>query len=269
MLVGFIAGFRGRLVAVGEFTEFAVKTIGGFFASLIRPRTWRLLPPQMYIVGVLSVPVVVITGVFVGMVLAVQAYAQFASLGMESHLGILVNVAVVRELGPVLAATMLAGRVGGAVTAELGTMRVTEQIDALRVMGTDPIRYLSVPRFWSCFLMVPVLTAYTDITGILGGWLVAVKIYNVPAEQYTSIGFMNTELWDLSTGLAKSFFFGATIGLFSCYKGFTCGPGAGGVGKACTEAFVLSFVAILVENFLLAIFFKEIYDGIWGYRPVL
>jgi phospholipid/cholesterol/gamma-HCH transport system permease protein len=256
-----------RLEAVGEFAIFAGRTLAGFFASLLNPRSWRLLPAQMYAIGVLSVPVVMITGLFVGMVLAAQAYAQFASLGMETHLGILVNIAVVRDLGPVLAATMLAGRVGGAVTAELGTMRVTEQIDALRVMGTDPIRYLSVPRFFSCFLMVPVLTAYTDITGIMGGYIVAVKIYSVSADQYTGIGFAATEFWDLSTGLVKSLVFGATIGLFSCYKGFTCGPGAGGVGKACTESFVLSFVAILVENFLLAIFFKEIYDGIWGYKP--
>jgi len=259
----------GAVASFGDFIHFSAQALEGFALSLVNPRTWRLLPAQFLTIGVLSVPVVLITGLFVGMVLGVQTYAQFAQLGLASQLGAMINSSVVRELGPVLAATMLAGRVGGAVTAELGTMRVTEQIDALRVMGADPIRYLTVPRFWACFVMIPLLTAYTDIAGVIGGYLVVVGIYKVGPEDYIHFGLTGTEVFDMATGLVKSCFFGATIGLVSCYKGFNCKPGAAGVGRACTEGFVLSFVAILAEDFFLAVFFKELYEGIWGVKIVL
>ena len=137
------------------------------------------MPPLMYEVGVQSVPVVAVTGGFIGMVMAVEAYNQFKSIGQENRLGAIINLSVVKQIGPVLAAVMLAGRVGGALTAELGTMNVTEQLDALRVMGADPIRYLVVPRFLACVLLTPILTIYSDLLGVLGGWLVSVHVLGI------------------------------------------------------------------------------------------
>ncbi len=158
----------------GAFWTFAGQTLVGIFRGILRRRTWQLLMPQLYEVGCRSLPVILITGAFVGMVLAVQAIEQFRAVGMEERMGAVVNLSVVRELGPVLAGIMLAGRIGGALTAELGTMNVTEQIDALRSMGVDPVRYLVVPRVLACSLLTPFLTLYADFTGCVGGWFVSV-----------------------------------------------------------------------------------------------
>jgi phospholipid/cholesterol/gamma-HCH transport system permease protein len=256
------------VAAVGDFAVFSFWTLVWFAVGIFDPRSWRLLPRQMYQLGVLSVPMVLLTGGFVGAVLAVGSFENFNALGMAERLGTLINGAVVKEIGPVLAATMLAGRVGGALTAELGTMRVTEQIDALRVMGTDPIRYLSVPRFWCCFLMIPFLTAYTDLTGIFGGYVIVVGVYGISPAEYMYNGFQVT-VFEVFVGLVKSLFFGATIGLVSCYKGFNCGQGAEGVGRACTEAFVVSFAAVLAENFVLALIAKEVFVTLYGVQSSL
>ena len=167
-------------------------------------------------------------------------------------MGSVINLSVVKQIGPVLAAVMLAGRIGGALTAELGTMNVTEQLDALRVMGADPIRYLVVPRFLACMLLTPILTIYSDMLGVLGGWLIAVKSLGVADEPYWRYSAQGVDTWQVMEGVVKSFFFGGAIGLISCYKGFTCGSGASGVGRACTESFVTSFIAIIVLNFFFA-----------------
>jgi phospholipid/cholesterol/gamma-HCH transport system permease protein len=184
-------------------------------------------------------------------------------------MGVIVSLSVVRELGPVLAGVMLAGRVGGALTAELGTMRVTEQIDALRSMGSDPIRVLVMPRFLACMLLTPILTLYCDLVGVLGGWLISVPVFDVSNWAYWTYTQRSLEIWDVASGLFKSLFFGAGIGLISCYKGFHCGQGAQGVGKACTEAFVTGFVVILVLDFFLSLFLKGMYEAIWGFKVVL
>jgi phospholipid/cholesterol/gamma-HCH transport system permease protein len=217
----------------------------------------------MNIIGVRSVPVVMITGAFVGMTLAVQAYDQLAGMGLEEHLGVLINVSVVKELGPVLAAVMLAGRVGGALTAELGTMNVTEQIDAIRSMGRDPIRYLIAPRLLACLLLTPALIIYADLLGILGGYFVSVIQFGINNRAYWNFSASGVELWDVSIGIIKGFFFGAAIAITSCYKGFTCKEGAHGVGQACTEAFVASFISILALDFALAVVFKAVYSIFW------
>lgn len=210
-----------------------------------------------------------ITGAFVGMTLGVQAYDQLAGMGLEEHLGVLINVSVVKELGPVLAAVMLAGRVGGALTAELGTMKVTEQIDAVRSMGTDPIRYLVVPRFLACLLLTPVLIIYADLLGVLGGYFVSVIQFGINNRAYWDYSASGVELWDVSIGVIKGFFFGAAIALISCYKGFTCKEGAHGVGQACTEAFVASFISILALDFALAVMFKSIYSIFWPIKSLV
>lgn len=215
-------------------------------------KTIRLLVPQMYEVGVRSVPVVGVVGCFIGMVMAVETHPQFLSIGQETRLGAVITLSVVKQIGPVLAAVMLAGRVGGALTAELGTMRVTEQLDAMRVMGADPVRYLVVPRVLACLLLTPILTIYSDVLGVLGGWFIAVPMLGVPGEPYWQYAAAGVTTWSIMEGVFKSVFFGSAIGLISCYKGFTCKAGAAGVGRACTEAFVASFIAIIVLNFFFA-----------------
>jgi phospholipid/cholesterol/gamma-HCH transport system permease protein len=156
---------------LGNLARFTLRMFGWLFR---RGTRWRLLAPQFYEVGVRSIPVVAITGVFVGMVLAVQIYDQLAGTAAQARAGRLINLSVLREIGPVLAGVMLAGRIGSALAAELGTMKVTEQIDALESLGADPIRYLVVPRFLACFMLIPFLTVYCDALGILGGYAVVV-----------------------------------------------------------------------------------------------
>lgn len=257
------------LTAFGQFWRFCGALFAWMPTTVGRRKDWRLLMPQFYEIGVKTVPVMSTTGIFVGLVLAVQAVEQLRSAGLEEHMGVLVNLSLVRELGPVLAGVMLAGRVGGALTAELGTMNITEQIDALKVMGTDPIRYLVVPRFVACVLLAPILTLYCDLLGSLGGWFVAVMMSNIPAEPYAYFTADAIELWDLMIGLAKSVVFGGAIGLISCYKGFHCKAGAEGVGRACTSAFVTSFIVILVTDFFLAVLFQDLYEALWGFKPLL
>lgn len=254
---------------MGQFARFVWQSMIASLRSCANSRTYPLIWTQMNIIGVRSVPVVMITGAFVGMTLAVQAYDQLAGMGLEEHLGVLINISVVKELGPVLAAVMLAGRVGGALTAELGTMNVTEQIDAIRSMGTDPIRYLVVPRFLACLLLTPVLIIYADLMGIIGGHFVSVIQLGINSRAYWNFSANGVELWDISIGVIKGFFFGAAIAVISCYKGFTCKEGAQGVGRACTEAFVASLISILALNFALAVIFKAIYNTFWQLKSLV
>ena len=261
---------RNALNAIEAFGQFW-RFVGSVFMNLhtgLSKKAMRLLPPLMYEVGVKSIPVVAITGGFIGMVLAVEAYNQFKSIGQENRLGAIIGVSVVKQIGPVLAAVMLAGRVGGALTAELGTMNVTEQLDALRVMGADPVRHLAVPRFITCLALTPILTIFSDILGIFGGWLVSVHglgIAQGPYWYYSQHGVGN---WAIIEGIIKSVFFGGAIGMISCYKGFTCAAGASGVGKACTESFVYSFIAIIMFNFFFARIASEWYVSLYGVQSL-
>ncbi len=247
--------------AVGDVGIFAANTLGWLLWR--RPRRDVLLP-SLYSIGVLSLPVVALTGLFLGMVLAVQSYSQFKALGLQTRLGSVINLSLVRELGPVLAATMLAGRVGSAMAAELGTMRVTEQIDALESMGANPIYYLVVPRFLGCLLLIPLLTLMADFMGVLGGYLYSHLLLGIDYHHYWTNSRAYVDGFDLGMGIFKSFFFGAAIAIVSCHRGFHCDPGAEGVGRAATNAFVHSFVLILVLDLFLGIFL----DDVHGYfRP--
>jgi phospholipid/cholesterol/gamma-HCH transport system permease protein len=259
----------GWLAEFGDFWRFIGRMFTWIPAGLSRWRNLRLLTPQFYEIGTRSVPVILVTGTFVGLVMAVQAFDQLASVGLENRMGVLVNLSVVRELGPVLAGVMLAGRVGGALTAELGTMNVTEQIDALRAMGADPLRYLVVPRFLACLLLTPLLTFYCDVMGAIGGWIVTVLVFNVPSEPYWVYSAEAIARWDLFSGFLKSVFFGGAIGAIACYKGFTCRYGAEGVARACTEGFVIGFIVILILDFFLGLGLKSAYEAIWGFKSVL
>lgn len=227
-----------------------------------RPSKGTLLR-SCYQVGVLSLPVVALTGTFIGMVLAVQSYRQFEVIGLENRLGAVINSSLVRELGPVLAATMLAGRIGGSIAAMLGTMRVTEQIEALSAMGADPVHYLVVPRFLACVVLIPALTLIADFMGIVGGYFYSVVVLGIDHAAYLQNSSDHVTWFDLFSGLLKSVFFGAIIAIISCYRGFKCSPGAEGVGQAATLSFVMSFVLILGTDLILNILLDSFYYSIW------
>lgn len=206
---------------------------------------------QMEEVGVRSFPVVFITASFTGAVLALQSYSAFKRFNAESMMGSLVALSMTRELGPVITGLIVAGRVGSAMAAELGTMRVTEQIDALTTLAVNPVKYLIVPRFLAAAIMLPILTAMADLLGILGGYLVGVKLLNVNAVTYLNSTWQYLDFEDVYGGLFKSFFFGMIIAIVSCYKGFFTFGGAEGVGKATTSAVVISMMLILISDYFL------------------
>ena len=248
------------MTTLGDMAIFSSRVFVWLFSAW--PRKGTILP-NFYHVGVLSLPVVALTGTFIGMVLAVQSFVQFKNLGLESRLGAGINMSLVRELGPVLAATMHAGRGGSAMAAVLGTMRVTEQIDALTSMGANPIHYLVVPRFLACILLIPALTIMADFMGIVGGYFYSVVMLDVDHYQYLNNSRQFVGGWDFFMGIFKSFFFGGTIAIVSCYRGFNCQAGAEGVGRAATAAFVFSFVLILGIDLMLNIFLDAVYTAIW------
>ncbi len=250
----------GAIVEVGGLSEFSFQTVGWLLRR--RPH-WSVLVPNFYAIGVQSVPVVAITGTFIGMVLAVQAYSQFEMMGLATRLGSVINISLVKELGPVLAATMLAGRVGSSMAAELGTMRVTEQIDALSALGTNPINYLAVPRFLACLLLIPLLTLMADFMGVIGGAVVSTQLLGVDSYYYWYHSRQYVGGLDIMAGVFKSYFFGGAIALISCHRGFHSKAGAEGVGKAATEAFVYSFIAILALDFVIGFLWNAAYRMIW------
>lgn len=253
----------------GRFWDFVARMLRWMITGSLRWKNWRIVLPQLYEIGNRTLPVILITGLFVGLVLAIQSYDQLAEAGFEQRMGVLVNLTLVNELGPVLAGVMLAGRIGGALTAELGTMKVTEQIDALRVMGVDPIRHLVVPRFLACLLLTPILTFFCDAIGAMSGWFIAVILKGVPNEPYWYYVKESIEQWDIMVGFIKSLVFGGAIGLIACYKGFHCRAGAEGVGRACTESFVASFIAILVTDFFMATSFQGLYKALYGFKSLI
>ncbi|TVQ60237.1 MAG: ABC transporter permease [Phycisphaerales bacterium] len=246
------------LVRWGRFTRFTAATVDGFFRGVGTWSKWSRLRPQLYFVGTTSIPVLALTGAFIGAILAIEGYLQFASIGQENRLGGVINLSVIKQIGPVLAAIMLAGRVGCSLAAELGSMRVTEQLDAMRAMAADPIRVLVVPRVVACIVMIPPLTVVSNLCGVFGGWVITTQFYDASPDQYWRYTEAFITWFDVANGLIKSVFFGAAIGLIACYKGFTCKPGAEGVGRATTDAFVISFLAIIIMNLLLAKLLNDI-----------
>jgi phospholipid/cholesterol/gamma-HCH transport system permease protein len=269
MLTAIGAGTVSFVNAFGDLSHFGWQMTRWLTPDLWRWRTWARTMPLFYEVGNRTFPVIVVTGTFVGLVLAIQSYDQLKAAGFENRMGVLVTLSLVKELGPVLAGIMVAGRVGGALTAELGTMKVTDQIDAMRVMGVDPIRHLVVPRFLACLLLTPMLTFFCDVFGSLAGWFVAVVLKHVPSSPYWNYIEDSVDTWDIMVGFVKSLVFGGVIGLIACYKGFTCRQGAEGVGRACTESFVQSFIVILITDFFLGTFTSGLYRGIYGFKSVV
>jgi len=238
----------------GFFTQMGrfVQMIGRVFAWTLRPPyDWREWLRQMVRVGVDSIPVVFLTTLFTGMVLALQTFTTLRRFNAENFVGSLVALSMVRELAAVLSGLIVAGRAGSAMGAELGTMRVTEQIDALEVMATDPVHYLVVPRVWATTLMLPLLVGMGNAVGIAGGYLVAVVLMGANPVAYVDNTFQFLELNDLFSGLIKAAVFGFLLAVIGCLQGFYTTGGAEGVGRSTTSAVVVASIAILVADFFL------------------
>ena len=201
-----LAPLAESAVALGDWTLFAARTVRGIFHGSFRRQDLLRISVE---VGVASVGVVAVTGAFVGMVLAVQTYGQFHRIGLDTSLGAVIHLSVVRELGPVFAAVMLAGRIGSAMAAELATMRVTEQLDALACLGVDPVKYLAAPRVIACVVLLPLLTVLADFMGIIGSTLICLHVYQIDAFHYWRHTQEYVKVWDVLTGLGKSVVFGA------------------------------------------------------------
>jgi phospholipid/cholesterol/gamma-HCH transport system permease protein len=242
-LVGFLGGLT---------------TLAGqsFYLACIPPFKYHRILEQAKRAGVESLPISSLIGFFIGMIFAFQTAYLMQRLGSEMYIASIVSLSLVRELGPVITALVVAGRVGAAITAEIGSMQVTEQVDALQAMATNPVKYLVVPRFIALSLMLPLLTLYADIVGILGGWLICVYKLGIPSRLYMNITFEALKGKDLFTGLAKTVFFGMIIAFVSCYEGFNVEGGAEGVGRATMRCVVSSFILIIAADcFFTALFY--------------
>ena len=243
--------FLRWLSELGQVSILAYQTL----YYLLRPpvNAFPLLIKQLATVGVDSLPVVLLTGIFTGMVLTVQGYHQLAELAASGMVGGFVGLSVLKELGPMMTAFVLAGRIGASITAELGTMRVTEQIDALQVMATHPVRYLVVPRFLACVIMLPVLTMFSNVFGIIGGYATAVWLFGVNGTFFLNQVRLVIFTSSIFIGLVKAMSFGIIIAIIACHRGFSIqtAGGAEGVGKATTGSAVQSLVLILVMDFFL------------------
>lgn len=257
-------GIESRAYFLGKKFVDIIGYIGGSFILLGQTIFWIFIPPlkkrqaidQMNKIGVDSLPIVLLTSLFTGMVLALQSAYQMQKMSSEMYIASLVSLSMVRELGPVLTALVVAGRVGAAITAELGTMKVTEQIDALETLATNPIKYLVVPRFLALFIMLPLLTVYADMIGILGGYIIGVFKLHITPRMYMRMTYQPLVFKDVFTGLIKSVIFGMIIAIVACFQGMKTEGGAEGVGKSTTQAVVISFVMIIAADcFITALFY--------------
>lgn len=250
---------------IGRFWLWVFEEIGRFFILLWKSSRWifrgsiewKQLVKQMVQVGVDSIPVVFLTSMFTGMVLALQTYSGFQRFHAEGYVGSVVALSMLRELAPVLTALMVAGRAGSAMAAELGTMRVTEQIDAMQALATDPVQYLVLPRVLASIVMLPFLVVMADAIGIYGGYLISVNLLGANPVIYVNNTFQFLELDDLTSGLFKAAVFGLLISMIGCQKGLYTTGGAEGVGRSTTQAVVFASLSILLSDFFLTkILFK-------------
>jgi phospholipid/cholesterol/gamma-HCH transport system permease protein len=247
------------LEAIGRALLRVLEELGRFFQMLGQTAGWSVRPPydvpehfrQMVRVGVDSIPVVFLTTLFTGMVMALQTFHGFARFHAEGFVGSVVALSLTRELAPVLTALMVTGRVGSAMAAELGTMRVTEQIDALTALGTEPVQYLVVPRVVSSVLMMPLLVIMGDAIGMYGGYLVAVQLLGANPVTYIDNSFQFLEVSDVTSGIVKAAVFGLIFSLVACVRGYYTEGGAEGVGRSTTRAVVGGSLSILFADFFL------------------
>ena len=241
---------------IGSLSLLLAQTLGGCFT---RPLRWRAVQYELLKIGVDSWFIIAVSALFIGMVLAFQSAYQMQKLAAEIYIASLVSLSVVREIGPVMTALIVAGRVGSSIAAELGTMKVTEQIDALQTLAADPVRHLVVPRFVAMIIAVPLLTLWSDAIGILGGFLVGTLKLSILSSLYWKMTTLPLAFKDLTSGLLKSLVFGVIICIVSCFEGFRTEGGAEGVGRATTSAVVTSFLLIIAADCL----FTALFYFIW------
>jgi phospholipid/cholesterol/gamma-HCH transport system permease protein len=242
---------------LGRIAMLAQEAMVSLFTFKLAPRD---LIYQMHFIGVKSQSVVLITGAFTGMVLAAQTYFQFHKVRMDTATLAVVGVSRCSELGPVLTGLMVAGRVGAAIAAELGTMKVTEQIDALRTLATHPVDYLVVPRFHAAHMVMPMLTIETIGVGNGAGYVLSVSLLEIFKAYSWDNMVLFTTTPELASGLIKAVIFGGIVAIVGCYKGLNCSGGAEGVGQATTEAVVYSSITILIANFFLTLLLGKIFN---------
>ena len=234
---------------VQEFTLLAGRAISNLFRS---PHYWADVMVQMDIIGVGSLPIVVLTGFFTGAVLALQMYSTLATFGASAQTGTMVSFSLVRELGPVLSALMVAGRNASGMASELGSMAVTEQIDAMRALGTDPVKKLITPRLMATVTVLPLLTLISDFTGVFGGFVISYFLIHLTPTQYWTTTYRSLKLIDLSQGLVKPFVFAFAVALVGCYYGITTRGGTQGVGRSTTQAVVTASILVIFLDFLIS-----------------
>ncbi len=243
------------VIRLGELTRFVLKAL---YHCFIPPFYLKNFVRQLMDMGFYSLPVVGLTTIFAGMVIALQSYSGFARFGAESAVASVVLISVTRELAPVLSALMVAGRIGAAMAAEIGTMRVTEQIDALITLSTNPFKYLVAPRLWAGVIVLPVLVLIGDVIGIFGGYVVGVYKLGFNPANYVNSTLQYMETIDIISGLVKAAVFGFIISLMGCYNGYKSRGGAQGVGEATTNAVVSASILILIFNYILTeVFFSK------------
>src|SRR5271156_6755574 len=236
-----------------EYAQLSLQAFAGIFAPLFGQRGWKLsaLWTQMVNIGVASMPTVALANFLLGLVLAIQGAGQFEKLGATDLVASLVAFSILREIGPLITAVIVIGRSGSAITAELGTMKVSEEIEALNVMGIDPVKYLVVPRLLAMMLMMPVLTVLGEGVGLFAGWLISVTALHLNPIFYVTNSIEAVEQIDLFTGLLKALIFGCVVGTVGCFYGMGVEGGAEGVGKATTQSVVISLTAMLAMDALL------------------
>ncbi|HEU64972.1 MAG: putative phospholipid ABC transporter permease protein MlaE [Candidatus Anoxychlamydiales bacterium] len=242
--------FLNFLAGTGEYIKLISDVLKTIFQKFPK---WTLIRDQLFSIGVMSVGVVAITGLSTGVVLAAQSIYQLSSKGLANITGIMVARTMITELGPVLTAFMVTGRVGAAMCAEIGTMKVTEQIDAIRSMAVNPKNYLIAPRFIAGIIMVPLLTIFCILMGILGGYLISTYFFHMSSATYFSPMPLHITRFDIIAGAVKSIIFGILLVTICCYKGMKTKGGAEGVGKATTNSVVISYVSILISDFLITL----------------
>jgi phospholipid/cholesterol/gamma-HCH transport system permease protein len=252
------------LIFLGRQTISFLYFLGGLTNLMLQSFYWTFVPPfkrervfeQAKKAGYDSLLLVSLIALSIGVIMALQTAVMMQRLGSEMYIASIVAISIVRELGPVITALVVAGRVGAAIAAEIGTMQVTEQIDALESFATNPVQYLVVPRFLALSLMLPILTVYADVVGIFGGYLICVYKLGISSSMYLHIAIDALLKKDLFTGLFKTIFFGMIIAFVSCYQGFNVEGGAEGVGKATTRAVVTAFILVIMADcFFTAVFY--------------
>jgi phospholipid/cholesterol/gamma-HCH transport system permease protein len=248
-------------IAIGQYVRLIWEVI---VVTIRRPPSWSLTRDQLFNVGIMSLPVVAVTGLSTGLVLATQSFFQLSDKGLAGATGLMVGKSMFTELGPALTAFMVTGRVGAAMCAELGTMTVSEQIDALRSMAVSPLRYLIAPRFIAGTLMMPPLAIFSTLMGIIGGYLMSVYVFGMAPTTYLDPMPIYITTFDCFSGLIKATIFGMLITTICCYKGLGTTGGAAGVGRTTTNSVVICYSVILVSNFFLTLALNSLYTLFTG-----